>query len=177
MSTVSDIQTVKVQTKAKWADTWADAPYVFPIQSVERAAPSISRAIIQDEYGLVKREDTSQFVAQEPLDLENHFARIVQVESDSSLTPLFVGWIPSTGIQPHSPVDDGQGGSPVSGTWRAEVLGLETLLDDKRVWGSVAESGSGTVNIDATLIFNQRSGEGWPISAIAHRANTPPPTG
>ena len=164
-TSVTNVETLEVASKSSWSDSWAVEPYVYPIWIAERAAPSISEALIAYDYGRIIREDQSSYAQFDPPDLENKFVRINKVADDGTKTGLFVGWVPASGIEPHSPID-GQPG----GVYRARVQGLETLLDDKRVWGTEVENGSSRVTIGETLAFNVRTARG--LDNAGNRSST-----
>lgn len=158
-----------VSSRANWTDNWTAEAFVYP-ESIQLATgPSMSSAVLIDNYGTIKRESSSVFAGYDPIDLKNRFIRIEAVDDPDdvqTVTPLFYGFVPAEELRPHK-ARSGQ----AAGDYLATAYGLDYLLDISHYAYSVAqdaESGSGNpAGIARVIPFNERYAYG--LSAIGNR--------
>lgn len=158
--TVGRVPAYIVSYRTNWTDAWTVATWVYP-ESIQLATgPSISSAVLLDNYGTIKRESAVTFSAYDPIDLKNQFVKIETVDDPGDImavTPVFYGFVPAEELRPHeSP--DGQ----ASGDYLATAYGLEYLLDISNYaasWvidGATTGPEAGPVSIHRVIPFNDR---------------------
>ena len=165
--------TVRVQVREKWGDSWATEQYLTPRKATEAAAPAWSQALLDYHYGeQIKREDSSAFAGEMPLDILGRFVRI-QLGAAASGPAGQVGgseepvtlW---TGILTHEDFDVHGGADHPQGDLRLRAYGLELLLDRVVIRGAYVAAGAdagsgeteagpgGAVYLEHAPTFNER---------------------
>lgn len=154
---------ISVYTRAAWDDEWTAQPYLYPNSLVETVSPEVSIAELVFDYGVVLRHGESEFVSEPPLDVLNHFVRIV---ADDGILD-WVGVLTSVS-ESHAGADL----AAASGRQHWTARGLEHLLDRVCIRGAWSESISESVAawIGWTPAFNRRAWAGARL--LGNRSNT-----
>lgn len=125
----------RVWTRARWADDWAEVPYLYADRFTFAASPTLPQAILSYRYGHIKRRDKGTFSYYPPL-TNAKYVKIELLEDDAigSVTRTWVGTV----------VDDARAGtgtlSDTSGRGGEQLLtavGMEFLLAQQFVTRSV----------------------------------------
>lgn len=170
--TITDVPALRVSTRSAWTDSWLELDYAQPLRVTNVAAPGISSAVIQYDYGSVKREDATSFANVNPLDLKGFFVKIEAVTDpggSETVEALFYGYVPAETIRPDSSYGDTD---QASGVYFAEAYGLEYLLDNRKIYGAATDAGTSGAfaSIRHTPVFNEQTDRG--LSSAGNRSTS-----
>lgn len=144
-----------VWVKRVWNSEWIYVPYMDCVRASEAVAPSVGMAELEYQYGLIKREDRTDFADFYPLNLNGWYCQVrisnryVTNASDNGGV-IFTG---SIEFEQHTPYAFPQ---YFAGPQRLKAYALEQLFEREIIRGAYTYHGF----IDRPTVFNKRNGRG-----------------
>ncbi|HEX8913191.1 MAG TPA: hypothetical protein VF796_12600 [Humisphaera sp.] len=154
-------QTVRVYTRAGWADPWRLAPYLYADTADACVAPSIPSCRLRYHGGRIKREDDDRFRtyprAGDPgPPFVGRFVRVDVTTAGLQPATLFVGRITSEEL-----TTLGESRGPTR-DYELAAVGLAKELERATVGSAVVwNGGADDRRIGTPLVFNERFQRGW----------------
>ena len=143
-----------VSVRDSWSGSWQTVRYLRPVKSHYRAAPAMSSATLEYNYGRIKRVDQSAFATYSLQDLNGKYCRISAAFASGDLH-MWYGVIDDDSLKLHS----GSAGYP-QGDQFISAYGLEHLLDRYTVSVAKADQGGASKTLDRIPAFNRRNRRG-----------------
>jgi hypothetical protein len=133
-----------VYVKQFWTDDWIWLPYLYPQAAEWVAAPGVSSATLQFDYGKCKKPDMNEYLIYDWNNINGWYVSINTYDYYGEHI-IWVGVIETEEDTAFG--DDYPGGRQVF-----QAYGLEHLLDRDEIAGSFTEDGA----IDKAVAFNRR---------------------
>ncbi len=169
-STIQDVGTIRVWTRARWSDEWVLAPYLWAEEVAWACAPSFPVAQLRWEYGRIMRPDSNAFSIVPKLDWS--LPRYVKIEVECEFVPAENpgdedAWTTRTWYGIAELITDQTDGATVAtdqdepeaiptGTQTITCYGLERLLERERSQFIAFRDGDGEQTCDGLrATFNQ----------------------
>lgn len=153
----------KVYLKTNWASDWELVSNLFCNRRRFGVSPAGSDAELEHRYGVGKEYDSQQVVEVPPLLDNGAFVKIEQSGGDEAeiANGVFVGVLQVENNNAYGEVPDENNQSSVNGLERYTAVGLELLLQRKRLAESVVRTAAGDEQqIGRALAFNKFAGGG-----------------